>query len=29
MTAPIIADTGGPDGEGPSLLDALAALGEP
>ena len=25
----IVADTGGPDGDGPSLLDVLAALGIP
>ena len=29
MTAPIIADTGGPDGDGPTLLEVLAALGIP
>lgn len=27
MTTPIIADTGGPDGDGPTLLEVLAALG--
>lgn len=27
MTAPIIADAGGPDGDGPTLLEVLAALG--
>ncbi len=27
MTAPLLADVGGPDGDGPSLIDVLAALG--
>lgn len=27
MTAPLIADIGGPDGDGPPLCDVLAALG--
>jgi hypothetical protein len=29
VTTPIIADTGGPDGDGPTLLEVLAALGIP
>ena len=29
MTPPLIADTGGPDGDGLTLCDVLAALGWP
>lgn len=29
MTAPLPADTGGPDGDGPTLLEVLAALNLP